>query len=165
MKNHTVYISVGSNIGDKLDNCQKNINILAASPSVSLKVQSRFYKTEPVDYTDQDWFVNAAIKIETFLEPFELLKKLKSIENDAGRTDKSIRFGPRVIDLDIILFDDIIVNTPELTIPHPRMHKRCFVLRPLCDIAPDIIHPVLKKNIKYLLDTINDKDQRVILFK
>ncbi len=165
MKNHTVYISVGSNLGNKLDNCQKNIDILAASASVSLKVQSRFYKTEPVDYTDQDWFVNAAIKIETCLEPFQLLKKLKSIEHDAGRTDKTVRFGPRVIDLDIILFDDLIINTPELTIPHPRMHKRCFVLRPLCDIAPDIIHPVLKKNIKYLLDTINAKDQRVILFK
>jgi 2-amino-4-hydroxy-6-hydroxymethyldihydropteridine diphosphokinase len=145
MKNRTVYVSVGSNLGNKLDNCQKNIDILAGSALISLKEQSPFYKTEPVDYTDQDWFVNAVIKIETDLDPFQLLNRLKSVEHEAGRTS-----------------DTVIINSPELTIPHPRMHKRCFVLRPLCDIAPDIIHPVLKKNMKDLLDNINAEDQKVL---
>ena len=91
-------------------------------------------------------------RLKPHLDPFELLKKLKSIEPDAGRVDDPIRFGPRILDLDIILYDDLVTNCSELIIPHPRMHKRRFVLRPICDIDPEIVHPVLKKEMQDLLD-------------
>jgi len=100
---NTAYISIGSNIGNKLLNCQNAVTALTKSGKSVLKDQSRFYKTEPVDYTDQDWFINAVVKIETVLDPFELFTELKSIERDAGRTD-TVRFGPRILDLDIILY-------------------------------------------------------------
>jgi len=148
---------------DKLLNCKKGIEDLAASGATSIKQRSRFYKTEPVDYNDQDWFVNAVIKIETTLDPFELLNNLKSIEQNKGRTYNNVRFGPRILDLDIILYDNAIINSEKLVIPHPRMHKRRFVLRPICDIDPYRIHPVLKKSMKYLLNRLDDNEQKVAL--
>ncbi|MCP4373988.1 MAG: 2-amino-4-hydroxy-6-hydroxymethyldihydropteridine diphosphokinase [Deltaproteobacteria bacterium] len=165
MKGHIAYICVGSNIGNKLENCKKGVGALIRSDSVTLKAQSLFYKTDPVDYLNQDWFINYVIKIETSLGPFELLNRLKSIQKDAGRVNDAIRFGPRILDLDIILFDDAVVNSENLTIPHSRMHKRCFVLKPLCDIDPEVIHPVFKKNIKYLLGNMDDKEQRIAEYK
>lgn len=161
MKRHTAYICVGSNIGNKLENCKKGVDELIKSGSVTLKTQSPYYKTDPVDYLDQDWFINYVIKIETSLDPFELLNRLKSIQKNAGRNNDAIRFGPRILDLDIIFFDDSVINSENLIIPHPRMHKRCFVLKPFCDIDPEIIHPVFEKNIKYLLDNIDDKKQGI----
>ena len=165
MKGHIAYICVGSNIGNKLENCKKGVDALIRPESVTLKAQSLFYKTDPVDYLNQDWFINYVIKIETSLDPFELLYRLKSIQKDAGRVNGAIRFGPRILDLDIILFDDAVVNSENLTIPHSRMHKRRFVLKPLCDIDPEVIHPVFKKNIKYLLDNMDDKEQRIAEYK
>ncbi len=156
------YISAGSNIGNKAENCQAGIDALSDSGAALIIKQSGFYKTEPVDFKEQDWFVNTVIKIKTVLDPFQLLYKLKSIENAQGRKKQSMRFGPRILDLDIILYGDMILKTSELTIPHPRMHKRCFVLRPLCDIDPDMVHPVLVKNMKFLLNNINDSDQKVL---
>jgi len=154
---HVAYISIGSNIGNKLENCKKGVDALTKSGSVILKARSSCYKTDPVDYPDQDWFINYVIKIETSLDPFELLNRLKSIQKDAGRIRDEIRFGPRILDLDIILFDDTVINSENLTIPHPRMHKRRFVLKPVCDIDSKIIHPVLKKNMKYLLDSLHEE--------
>jgi len=165
MKGHIAYISVGSNIGNKLENCKKGVDALIRFDSVTLKAQSLFYKTDPVDYLNQDWFINYVIKIETSLGPVDLLNRLKSIQKDAGRVNDAIRFGPRILDLDIILFDDAVVNSENLTIPHSRMHKRRFVLKPLCDIDPEVIHPVFKKNIKYLLDNMDDKEQRIAEYK
>ncbi len=165
MIGHIAYICVGSNIGNKLENCKKGVDALLRSGSVTLKAQSPIYKTDPVDYLKQDWFINYVIKIETSLGPFELLNRLKSIQKDAGRVNDAIRFGPRILDLDIILFDDAVVNSENLTIPHSRMHKRRFVLKPLCDIDPEVIHPVFKKNIKYLLDSMADKEQRIAEYK
>ncbi len=162
---HTTYISIGSNLGDKIDNCLNGIKILTESNDSHLQNQSRFYKTTPVDYTRQDWFVNGVIKIETSLDPFKLLTEIKKIEFDAGRVDKSLRFGPRVLDMDIIFFDNIKISTPKLEIPHPRMHKRCFVLKPICDINPDIIHPILEKDMSYLLNNLDDPDQKVVLYQ
>lgn len=118
--------------------------------------------TEPVDYTDQDWFINAVIKIETPLDPFKLLNILKAVERGIGRIDTGIRFGPRVLDMDIILYEDRIISGKGLSVPHPRMHKRRFVLKPLCDIDPEIVHPVLKKDIQSLLNNLNDNEQRII---
>jgi 2-amino-4-hydroxy-6-hydroxymethyldihydropteridine diphosphokinase len=162
---HVAYISIGSNTGDRLGNCKKAVSGLTESKTSILKEKSAFYLTEPVDYTDQDWFINLVVKIETLLDPFLLLDRLKSIQNNAGRNHNAERFGPRIIDLDIIMYDDCVINSSELTIPHPRMHKRHFVLKPICDIDPDVIHPVLKKDMKHLLDSLDKNNQRVINLK
>lgn len=162
MASHTVYISVGSNLGDKLDNCLKGIAAMVASDTSVLVRASRFFRTSPVDFTDQDWFVNAAVKISTTLPPPDLLDELLSIQRHMGRKVDAIRFGPRVLDLDILLYDDRVIQTPRLEIPHPRMHKRAFVLHPMCDINPSIIHPGLGRTVADLLDRLDDEDQRVI---
>ncbi|MBU1054420.1 MAG: 2-amino-4-hydroxy-6-hydroxymethyldihydropteridine diphosphokinase [Proteobacteria bacterium] len=162
MKKHTAYISVGSNIGDKLLNCKQGVEALADSGYVTISAWSHFYKTSPVDYKDQDWFINAVVKIETDLKPSDLLKKMLSVQQKAGRGKDKVRFGPRILDLDIILYDDLVFNLPDITIPHPRMHNRLFVLKPLCDIDSSIIHPVFKKDIKHLLDNLDDSEQKII---
>jgi len=146
-------------------NCKNGISALTTTRNVVEKVWSRFYKTEPVDYKNQDWFVNAVVKVETTLAPLELLKRLKAIEREAGRVDGAIRFGPRVLDLDIILYDDWVTNSSELVVPHPRMHKRRFVLRPICDIDPKIVHPVFKKEMQALLDVLDENDQRIVEYR
>jgi len=161
----TAYISVGSNLGRKLDNCRKAISALTCRGTCRLIDQSPVYQTEPVDYRDQDWFVNYAVKIETTLDPFSLLDTLKSIERDAGRARDAVRFGPRVLDLDIILYDAMVVDTLKLVIPHPRMHKRHFVLKPICDIDPDIIHPVFRQTMQSLLEGLDVTDQRITEYK
>lgn len=163
MGRHTAYISAGSNMGDKLLNCKMGISALAESGAAVIKAWSHFYKTSPVDYKDQDWFVNAVVKIETALDPSKLLEEMVSIQAKAGRRFDMVRFGPRILDLDIILYDNAVVNSPGLTIPHPRMHKRRFVLEPLCDIDPAVVHPVLKKNLKYLLDSLVDDEQKTVV--
>ncbi len=165
MDDQTAYISVGSNLGYKLENCRKAIAVLTNSRNCRLIDQSRIYQTEPVDYRDQDWFVNYVVKIKTLLDPFALLKTLKGIEREAGRKTNTVRFGPRVIDLDIILYDRMVVNTKQLEIPHPRMHKRHFVLKPICDIDPDIIHPVFQRTMQSLLDTLDVDGQRITEYK
>ena len=123
------------------------------------------YRTEPVDYKDQDWFVNYVVKIKTTLDPFSLLDTVKSIERSAGRTGDGIRFGPRVLDLDIILYDMMVLDTSKLVIPHPRMHKRHFVLKPICDIDPDIIHPVFNTTMQSLLEDLDVTDQGISRYK
>jgi 2-amino-4-hydroxy-6-hydroxymethyldihydropteridine diphosphokinase len=162
MKNHTALISVGSNLGHKIDNCNQGIAMLIREAHTDLQRQSCFYQTAPVDFTEQDWFVNAAIEVRTELDPYLLLNTLKSIEVRQGRLKNHIRYGPRILDMDIIFYDHLIVNTPGLTIPHPQMHKRRFVLQPVCDIDPLIVHPVLKKRMRDLLAAIHDSTQKVI---
>ena len=149
------FISLGSNIGDKLQNIQKAVEILTETGNSTLLRHSECYKTEPVDYADQDWFVNAVIEIETDYPPLRLLKKIKTIEKEMGRNEGGIRFGPRIIDLDILFFDDLIIKEDGLTIPHPRLHQRRFVLKPICDIAPHLVHPVLSKSMETLLNNLN----------
>ena len=161
-ENHAVFVSVGSNLGDKLDNCLKGIAALTESGKSALLGTSRFFRTSPVDYTDQDWFVNVAVKILTTLDPLVLLDELVAIQQRMGRKADTIRFGPRVLDLDILLYDDRVIRTPRLEIPHPRMHKRAFVLQPMCDINPAIIHPVLGETVADLLGRLDDDDQRII---
>ena len=162
MENHIVYISVGSNIGNKLENCRNGIKATGDSVSSEILEVSHYYKTEPVDYTEQDWFVNAVVKIETTLDPFELLIGLKGIQHNAGRVMDKIRYGPRILDLDIIFYDNDVIKTSVLIIPHPRMHKRHFVLQPMCDIDPNFIHPKLKKSMKYLLKKVMNTKQEII---
>lgn len=165
MKTHIAYISVGSNIGDKLVNCQNGITSLAKAGRSRILAQSHIYVTEPVDYEDQDWFINMAVKLETSLDPFQLLDHVENIQQAAGRIQDPIRFGPRILDLDIILFDERIIESERLVIPHPRMHKRRFVLKPICDIDPAIVHPVLKKEMRDLLAILDDNEQRIIEYK
>ena len=165
MKTHIAYISVGSNRGDRLQNCRKGIEALAAPGNTRILAQSRIYMTEPVDYEDQNWFVNLMIKLATELDPFQLLDQIESIQRAAGRLKDSIRFGPRILDLDIILYDDRVINSERLVVPHPRMHKRRFVLKPICDIDPTTIHPVLRQEMQFLLWRLESDKQKVIEYK
>ena len=157
---HIAYISVGSNLGNKLENCRQGIQSLTEH-NARLTAQSYLYQTEPVDYKDQDWFINYAVKIETELDPFQLLERIQTIQRKAGRIHDKIRFGPRILDLDIILYDAVVIHSAQLIVPHPRMHERRFVLQPLCDIDPTIIHPVLRMEVQSLLKTLDDKTQRI----
>ena len=162
---HTVFISLGSNLGDKLENCRQAVATLSALDRTRVVACSHFYKTEPVDYTDQDWFINAVVKVETELPPQVLLARLKEIQQNAGRTHDTVRFGPRIIDLDILFYDDRVIRTAGLEVPHPRMHKRRFVLQPICDIEPHILHPILKTTVEHLLEQLDDDAQSVELYR
>ena len=143
------YIGIGSNIGDRYDNCLKAIAFLEQRGQVILK-RSSLYETEPWGVKDQPRFINMAIEIRTGLSPQELLSLLKKTEKDMGRV-YTTRWGPRLIDLDILLYEDRIINENDLQIPHPRMHERAFVLEPLAEICPEKVHPVLLKRIDELL--------------
>lgn len=158
---HQVFISVGSNLGDKIENCRNGIKGLLADGRSTLIKTSALYQTSPVDFLDQDWFVNGVVKIETKRDPFELLDLIRGIETSAGRKDKIQRFGPRVLDLDIIFFDNRVIRTDKLEIPHPRMHKRRFVLKPICDIEPSMVHPLMGKDMRSLLDCLHDRHQKI----
>ena len=147
MDTHTVYLALGSNLGDRHENLRQAV--AALSPQIDIKAKSHIYETDPWGYEDQPKFLNMAVRGQTYLEPEPLLKHLKRLEIALGR---QITFanGPRSIDIDILFFDDLILETPLLTIPHPRLHERGFVLLPLMDIAPDLVHPLLKKSIREL---------------
>ena len=142
------YIGIGSNLGDKEHNIKKSIDLIKEKSKI-LEI-SRLYKTEPVGYKNQDKFLNCAIKIKTELKPIELLGFLQSIEKRLGRI-RTIKNGPRTIDLDILFYGIEIINENNLIVPHPRLHEREFVLEPLEDISPNFIHPVLRKSIKELV--------------
>jgi 2-amino-4-hydroxy-6-hydroxymethyldihydropteridine diphosphokinase len=146
------YIGIGSNLGDRRKNIQLALNVLKEKKDIIVEKVSPFYETLPVGGPPrQGKFLNGVIEISTTLTPQELLKVLQEIEKALGRVRKE-RWGPRTIDLDILFYGDLIVNEERLIIPHPLMHKREFVLKPLLRIAPDLIHPVLKKSVKELLD-------------
>jgi 2-amino-4-hydroxy-6-hydroxymethyldihydropteridine diphosphokinase len=146
-----VYLSLGSNVGDRQVQLQDALAKLAAVGRVV--ATSSFYETEPVEFTQQPWFLNCAIALETNKTPEQLMAAILRIEEEMGRR-RVQKKGPRAIDIDILLFDDTIVDSKELTIPHPAMHQRRFVLEPLAEIAPELLHPVLKKTIGELLDSL-----------
>lgn len=162
---HIAYISVGSNMGNRLQNCLHGITALTERRKSRILAQSHIYMTEPVDYKDQEWFINLMVKLETALDPFELLDQIKTIQRAAGRKRDTIQYGPRILDLDIIFFDDRIIDSERLVVPHPRMHQRRFVLKPICDIDPTIIHPVLKESMQSLLDQLGEDEQKVIEYQ
>jgi 2-amino-4-hydroxy-6-hydroxymethyldihydropteridine diphosphokinase len=146
-----VYLSLGSNLGDRQVQLQDALAKLAAVGRVV--ATSSFYETEPVEFTRQPWFLNCAIALETNKTPEQLMAAILRIEEEMGRR-RVQKKGPRAIDIDILLFDNTIVDSKELTIPHPAMHQRRFVLEPLAEIAPELLHPVLKKTIGELLDSL-----------
>jgi 2-amino-4-hydroxy-6-hydroxymethyldihydropteridine diphosphokinase len=156
---HIAYIGIGSNLGDKIHHCEKAISAILKIDRHKLLAESSLFKTQPIGYTSQDWFVNGVIKIETDLEAPELLRTLKTIESQLGRIE-TFRWGPRTIDLDILFFDDIEIHTEDLQIPHPFIQNRQFVLIPLAEIDPTLVHPVLKKTVQELLNNLKE-DQRV----
>jgi 2-amino-4-hydroxy-6-hydroxymethyldihydropteridine diphosphokinase len=145
MIEHIVYLALGSNLGDRLTNLKQAISSL--TPQMEVKAKSQIYETPPWGYEDQPKFLNQVIKAKTYLDPEPLLKHLKRLEVALGRKE-SFPNGPRLIDLDILFYDDRIFNTPSLVIPHPRLQERGFVLLPLMDIAPDLIHPINKKSVR-----------------
>lgn len=145
---HVTYLGLGSNIGDRLQNLQAAINAL--EPDVHPVECSPVYETPPWGFLDQPNFLNQVVKAETELSPGELLRYLKEIEKDLGRQDSFLN-GPRKIDLDIIFFDDAVIESPPITIPHPRMDDRGFVLLPLADLAPEFKHPVLDLSVQDML--------------
>ena len=151
----TVYLSLGSNVGDRAKNLRDAIAALGNSGASVVRVSS-VYETEPVDYLDQPWFLNCAVEAETELAALELLQAVRGIEAQMG-SKKLIAKGPRLIDIDILLYGNEIIDTPELQVPHPRMHLRRFVLEPLAQIASNTQHPVLRLSISELLARTPDK--------
>ncbi len=150
---HTVYLGLGTNLGDRQHNLHAATEALP--PGLQVEEQSKVYETPAWGYEDQPAFLNIAVRGQTELAPADLLAYLKAIELRLGRT-ATFRWGPRLIDIDILFYDDLVLETPELVIPHPRLHERAFVVVPLRDIAANLVHPVLGKSVQDLargLDT------------
>ena len=147
----TVYLSLGSNIGDREAHLRQAIEHLRDLGDVV--AVSSFYETEPVEYTRQAWFLNCAVELETEKLPKQLLAAVLRVERDMGRR-RTVAKGPRVIDIDVLLFGSSAIDAPQLTVPHPAMHERRFVLEPLAEIAPEVRHPILKKTIRELRDAL-----------
>jgi 2-amino-4-hydroxy-6-hydroxymethyldihydropteridine diphosphokinase len=164
MKRETrnAYLSLGSNLGDREENLRAAIARL--DPLGDITAVSSFYETEPVDFLDQPWFLNCVVLLETDLSAQMLLQRLLAIERAMGRERLQSK-GPRLIDIDILLFGKEVIREPGLTIPHPALHERRFVLEPLAEIAPEVVHPVLKKSVTALLSSMPDQGQAVKQFR
>ncbi len=147
------YIAIGSNMGDKITACRQAIELLKKSGQV--KRVSSFFCTEPVGHTDQEDFINAVVELETDLSPLALLAACHVVEDALGRS-RLVHWGPRTIDLDILLYGDEVIDTAELSVPHPLMATRRFVLVPLCEIAPKAVHPTSLKSVDQLLRELQD---------
>ncbi len=158
----TVYLSLGSNVGDRERHLQAAIDRLHA-PDFRVRRLSPVYETEPMDRPNQPWFLNLALEAEAGLFPRVLLGRIRKIERELGRRRATPK-GPRTIDIDILLFGRFVLHTPELVIPHPRLHERRFVLEPLADLAPDLRHPVLGVTMRELLSATMHQAARRIEF-
>jgi len=147
----TAYLSLGSNVGDRRANLRNAIGKLLNLGN--LVAVSSFYETEPVEFTDQPWFLNCAVALQTELLAADFLPEIMAIERELGRQRTQPK-GPRTIDIDVLLFGKAVMQSSQLTLPHPAMHERRFVLEPLAEIAPDLHHPVLKKSVRELLASL-----------
>lgn len=149
MKEHIVYLALGTNLGDRPANLKQAIASL--TPQLEVKLKSQVYETPPWGVENQPKFLNQVIKAQTYLDPEPLLKHLKRLEVALGRIP-SVPNGPRLIDIDILFYDDLVVDKPSIVIPHPRLQERGFVLLPLMEIAPNLVHPVSKKTVRELVE-------------
>lgn len=156
MPMHKVFIGIGSNIGERLRHLQEAVDRLALLAETEVCAVSAIYMTEPVGESEQNRFYNGVLQIETSLEPEELRRQCKTIEQELGRPDAYPRWSPRVIDLDILLYDDLCLHTETLTIPHPELHCRKFVLIPLLDLA-NPLHPIMQQTILQMLESCSDR--------
>ena len=154
---HEAYLSIGSNVGNKEENLNNAIAMINSTKGIEVEKVSTFLVTEPWGYLDQEEFVNAALKIKTILSPHELMKVLLNIEKEMKR-ERIIKWGPRIIDLDIIFYDDLVLEDELVTVPHPRMEEREFVLKPLNEICSNKVHPLLKKRVFRLLEEIEKEN-------
>jgi 2-amino-4-hydroxy-6-hydroxymethyldihydropteridine diphosphokinase len=157
----TVFIGFGSNLGDRVDFCDRAVTLLSLLPHSQLIAVSSLYETEPVadaGAPGEDWFLNGVMQVETDITPQSLLTVCREIERSLGR-DPEHRSGPRTIDLDILLYGDRMFQEQELTVPHPRLHLRRFVLEPLVELDPTLVHPALKQTVSQLLGELTDAHQ------
>jgi 2-amino-4-hydroxy-6-hydroxymethyldihydropteridine diphosphokinase len=154
----TAYIGIGSNIGDSQRNCHEAIEKIAAIDGCRVMSVSSFYLTEPVGVKTQEWYINGVVSISTAMPVHDLLNALLQVEANMGRV-RTVKWGPRIIDLDILLFGQDIIDETDLKIPHPMMHLRKFVMAPLAELAPEIVHPVLGKTMTELLMEITESSQ------
>jgi 2-amino-4-hydroxy-6-hydroxymethyldihydropteridine diphosphokinase len=152
------YIGIGSNLGNKLGNCRRAVEAIGADGRNRLVRCSRFYRTEPVGKKDQEWFINGVAAVETTMGPRELLEFILSVEKGMGRARKE-RWGPRIIDLDILFYGDRVLEEEGLEVPHPRLQERRFVLVPLEEIAPDLIHPIFHRTISQILGELKAEEK------
>ncbi|MBC7543901.1 MAG: 2-amino-4-hydroxy-6-hydroxymethyldihydropteridine diphosphokinase [Candidatus Sericytochromatia bacterium] len=148
------HIGLGANLGERAETIQAAIAAMRAHPAITVQKVSSLYETEPLEYPDQGWFLNGVAEIETSLAPEALLDVLLDIEHSLHR-ERTIRFGPRTIDLDLLLLDNQTITTGRLQVPHLRLHARAFVLIPLGEIAPDALHPVFQKTAAELYDHLD----------
>ena len=149
------YLGIGSNLGDPIENCRAALREIASLKNVQVLRRSSLYRTEPVGDTPQDWFVNGVVEVRTTFTALQLIKALQRVEQALGR-ERNERWGPRTIDIDILLYGREIIKTEILVVPHPEMHKRRFVLVPIHEIAPYEIHPLYGVSMKGLLDRLED---------
>ena len=152
-----VFLSLGSNLGERVAHLQSAIDGLNAG-GLTVQRVSPLYRTEPVDFQPQSWFVNCVIEVSTDLMPMQLLKTLKSLERALGRRP-GVSKGPRAIDIDILLYENVVVRSAALTIPHARLSERRFVLAPLRDLEPHLRHPLTQRSVSELLAETTDKSQ------
>ncbi len=157
--NERIFIGLGSNLGDREGYIRQAIAALEATPGIALIAQASLYDTEPVGLEDQPWFLNTVVEIRTALQPRALLQRLKAIENELGRKARE-RWGPREIDLDLLLYGERVICEPDLTVPHPELARRKFALAPLAELAPEVVHPVLGRTIAELLRQLEAHDEK-----
>ena len=159
MTTKRVYLSLGSNLGHLEENLERALALLE-NEKIQVVERSSIYETEPRDVPDQPWFLNMAVTCETRCFPLQLLTAVRNVERQMGRV-RRIRRGPRVIDIDILLFGNAVIDTPRLTVPHPRMLERRFVLEPLLEIAPDLVHPVTRRPLRDYLNGVKAQKLRL----